>query len=231
MKIGIDIGHNVKYNTGARGILSEDKCTMEVGTLLIGKLRRAGHIVIETLPKSATSQTNSLAQRTTKANSEGVEYFVSIHFNAFNGNAYGSEVLYKTDKGKELGEPILKEIINAIGTKSRGMIYRGNLYVLNKTKMPAIIVEGLFVDNKEDVEKYNAEKISEAIFKGITGKSSVEEKKESNKDEVKNLQMALNLMSMTDNNDNKLIVDGILGSRTQAASAKLVSYIKEDILK
>ena len=39
MKFGIDIGHNCPPDSGAGGIKSEDKLTMEVGNKVIAKLK------------------------------------------------------------------------------------------------------------------------------------------------------------------------------------------------
>lgn len=229
MKIAVSIGHNTRYNSGANGILNENKCNMEVGTILIEKLSRAGHQVIDVLPRgTVTSQRDSLKQRTDKANAEKVDFFIDIHFNA--GGGYGTEVLYVSDKGKALGEPVLKELVNILGSKNRGMKYRDNLWVLNQTTMPAYLVECLFVDSESDSKLYNPENIAEGIFRGITGKPSAPPAPTPSQD-IKNLQMSLNVMGFTDSQGNKLEVDGFNGDLTRSASKKLVDYLNNNILK
>ena len=43
MKFGIDLGHNVRSDTGAIGIRKEDDLIVEVGTRVISKLRNRTH--------------------------------------------------------------------------------------------------------------------------------------------------------------------------------------------
>jgi N-acetylmuramoyl-L-alanine amidase len=84
MKFGIDMGHNCPpHDIGASGVRQEDVVIKEVGTRLIAKLGAAGHSVINCTPTSAVSVNDSLRKRANKANSNNVDIFVSIHFNAF----------------------------------------------------------------------------------------------------------------------------------------------------
>ena len=92
MKFGIDIGHNCPPDTGAVGVKKEDILTKDVGTKLMQKLSAAGHSVINCTPSTAKTVDESLRKRVDKANANQVDLFVSIHFNAYNGAAYGSEV-------------------------------------------------------------------------------------------------------------------------------------------
>lgn len=171
MKYGIDLGHNCAYDGGASGVdKSENQLIREVGEKVISKLISLGHQVIECKPKSANSLGHSLRQRTHKANTSNVDVFVSIHFNAFNGNAHGTEVLYLSGAGKKIAEPVLNEIVK-LGFFNRGLKYRDNLHVLKATRMPAILVECCFCDNWEDIKRFNATQMANAIVKGLTGRS------------------------------------------------------------
>lgn len=49
------------------------------------------------------------------------------------------------------------------------MEYSATLYVLKHTKAPAVLVECCFVDDKDDVELYDCQKMAAAIVYGITG--------------------------------------------------------------
>lgn len=168
MKFGIDIGHNVPYDGGAVSYLNENTCAMEVGKLVIAKLRGLGHTVIECKPQSATSLSNSLNARVTTANNNNVDLFCSIHFNAFkDGVGTGCEVWAWDKTTDPISTAILNNLVNALGIPNRGIKYTTSLYVLKNTTMPAILVECLFVDNKADAEKYNAEKIAQAIAYGL----------------------------------------------------------------
>ena len=96
--------------------------------------------------------------------------FVSIHHNACPGG-YGAEVLciknnYQDGLSTKVGEAILNELAS-IGLKNRGVKDRRDLYVINNTSMPALIVECAFVDSSLDMANYNPEKTAAAIYKGI----------------------------------------------------------------
>jgi N-acetylmuramoyl-L-alanine amidase len=92
MRFGIDIGHNCPPDTGARGIKVEDNLTLDVGNRVIAKLKALGNEVIACKPNSASSVRESLSKRCATANGSNIGVYVSIHFNAFNGQANGTEV-------------------------------------------------------------------------------------------------------------------------------------------
>jgi len=170
MKIGIDLGHNCAYDGGAVGIRRENDLIKEVGVKVINKLVISGHVVIDCSPKGrVNSLWDSLSQRTNTANRNNVDIFVSIHFNAFHDpTAHGTEVLYFSEAGKKLATPVLTELVN-LGFRNRGLKYRDNLHVLKATQMPAILIEGCFITSQRDMNLYNAEKMADAIVKGLVG--------------------------------------------------------------
>ncbi len=122
---------------------------------------------INCLPSTAYSVGHSLQQRVVKANKFAADIFVSLHFNAFNGRAYGSEIFVLSKAGAAIAKPILQNIV-ALGYTCRG-VKQGGFYVLRHTSMPAILIECAFVDNKKDMAIYDAEKMAEAIVEGLVG--------------------------------------------------------------
>ncbi|AUS99955.1 N-acetylmuramoyl-L-alanine amidase [Nostoc sp. CENA543] len=175
MKFGIDMGHNCPYDTGTVGLKKEDDLTKEVGTLLIKKLKDAGHTVIDCTPKTAVSLDNSLRQRTDKANENNVNVFVSIHFNSAKSKADGTEVFAISNASKGIAESVLKEILK-LGFRNRG-VKSGNFFVLKHTAMPAILVECCFCNSPIDMERFNAEQMAEAIKDGLIGEGDEDEPK------------------------------------------------------
>ncbi|WP_125154291.1 N-acetylmuramoyl-L-alanine amidase [Clostridium rectalis] len=171
MKIAIDFGHGTGEDRGANGYKNEELTVREYGSLVVKGLKKLGHLVYNVTPmQNGMSLIQSLAYRVSMANYYKVDLFVSLHLNAFNGKAYGCEVEYISDKGKEYANKICDEI-SKLGYKNRGSKYRPNLYVLKNTNMPAILIESFFCDNKRDCEKYNKYKLADAIIKGVTGES------------------------------------------------------------
>nr|WP_278679254.1 N-acetylmuramoyl-L-alanine amidase [Clostridium paraputrificum] len=168
--IGIDIGHNLRCDVGAVGIRREDELNLLVGRALISKFKGVGIKVIECLPSSASSHRDSLSKRCRAANYGNVDIFISIHHNACPGG-YGSECLcIKGGQQNALSERLSKVILEEVcklGFRNRGVKDRRDLYVINNTTMPAIIVECAFVDSTRDMSGYNSEKVAEAIFRGV----------------------------------------------------------------
>lgn len=113
------------------------------------------------------------------------DLFVSIHMNSGDTNTAknpipnGTEVLYKVhsnDTGdkltsKQAAETILPYILNALGTNNRGLKLRDDLLVLNATKVPAIIVETVFLSNPGNAllisQESNKDAAAQAIYNGI----------------------------------------------------------------
>lgn len=111
MKFGIDSGHNCPPDTGARGIKIEDNLTLDVGNRVISKLKALGHQVVVCRPDRASTVGESLRKRCDTANANKVDLYVSIHFNAFNRQANGTEVFAVSDRGRKFAKPILDEIV------------------------------------------------------------------------------------------------------------------------
>jgi N-acetylmuramoyl-L-alanine amidase len=170
MKFGIDIGHNCPpHDTGASGIKQEDLLTKEVGNKVITKLTALGHTVINCTPSSATSVSNSLQQRVNKANSNKVDIFVSIHFNAFNKTAHGTEVFAVSPTGNNIALEVLNKIVK-LGFSNRGVKSGSSLFVVKNTTMPAILVECCFCDSSKDMTLFStvtADKMAQAIVDGL----------------------------------------------------------------
>ncbi len=225
MRFGIDIGHNCSPDTGARGIKFEDNLTLDVGNRVITKLRALGNEVIECKPERAGTVRESLTRRCDRANSTKLDVFVSIHFNAFNSQANGTEIFAVGEKSRKIAKPILDEIVK-LGYFNRGVKNGSHLFVLRNTNMPGILVEGCFIDSKKDMSLYNPEAIANAIVKGLTGKLPTEvinpiPDEEQNKDTtVLRLQRALNRLKITDNKGKVLIEDNTIDVQTKLALEK-----------
>ncbi|ENK0839203.1 N-acetylmuramoyl-L-alanine amidase [Clostridium botulinum] len=169
MKIGIDCGHTLNgADYGAVGIKAESNLTREVGTKVISKLQALGHTVIKCYKDTCSSLNDSLSYRVNTANNNNVDLYVSIHFNCYNGSAYGTEVF--TYGGKELQQAraVLNNICS-LGYTNRGLKDGSSLYVLKHTKAKAMLIECCFCDNAGDMNRYNAENMANAIVKGLVG--------------------------------------------------------------
>lgn len=179
MKINVHAGHNPdgKIACGAVGLIRESTEARAVKRLVIRKLRAQGHTVYDCTVNNGTGQADVLSRIVKKCNAHEVDLDVSIHFNSGasdrrgNGRTTGTEVYVYSKSGKAAGYAgRTVEAISKLGFRNRGVKENRTLYVLRKTKAPAMLVECCFVDDKDDVKLYRAEKMAAAIVKGITGR-------------------------------------------------------------
>ncbi|MBQ5841280.1 MAG: N-acetylmuramoyl-L-alanine amidase [Clostridia bacterium] len=163
IRIFIDQGHNPQgINAGAEGFgYREQDITYQVGVYLANLLREDGRFAVRlsrNTPEEVlgTSNATSLAARVNAANSWGAEYFISIHCNANENPAInGTEVYVYRDPGTaaSLARDVLDGIVERMGTKDNGVRVNSSLYVLRRTRMPAILVELAYITNEQDVQK------------------------------------------------------------------------------
>ena len=172
MKFNVHGGHNFKVQ-GASGCFSETKEDRNVKNLVIAKLQALGHTVYDCTDEDGATQSKNLVNIVNKCNAHSVDLDISIHFNASNGAGHGTEVLVYSDrsKAKSYAQNICNSIA-ALGFTNRGVKVRSDLYVLRKTNAPSLLIECCFCDNQGDANLYNAEKMADAIVKGILGKTT-----------------------------------------------------------
>lgn len=120
-----------------------------------------------------------LSKRAEMANEKDTHLFISVHYNAAeNRTAKGIEVYYydsdkdtsRTKDSKKLATAVLDDVITETHAKSRG-VKHGNFAVIRETKMPAILIEGGFMTNEDEMNNIkNAsymKKIAWGIAQGI----------------------------------------------------------------
>ncbi len=228
MKIGIDCGHTMSgADYGAVGIKAESNLTREVGTKVISKLQVLGHTVIKCYKDTCSSLNDSLSYRTNTANNNNVDLYVSIHFNCYNGSAYGTEVF--TYGGKELRQAraVLNNICS-LGYTNRGLKDGSGLYVLKHTKAKAMLIECCFCDNSGDMNRYNAENMANAIVKGLVGTTVTTSQPSTNNNGWQNLDGktgTINTPSGVNIREKKSTSSKILGALPNGSKVQL--YRKE----
>ncbi len=118
-----------------------------------------------------------LKERVAVAKQARADLFVSVHYNASpdpETKAQGVEVYYyQSDKdpsrslnSKALANDVLKQIISHTKSHSRG-VKHGNYHVIRETTMPAILVEGGFLNNSQEAERIKQTSFQKEIAWGI----------------------------------------------------------------
>ena len=166
MKVFINPGHDINLDSGAVNPNTgrrECDVALDAGKLLIQYLETAGCEV-------KALQDDNLGLVCETSNEWGADIFVSLHCNAFNTQARGTETLYKSFNGQRLANDIQSQLIRSINTVDRGVKKRDDLWVLNGTDATAVLVEMAFIDNDDDLEMLNndLDTIVRAIARGIT---------------------------------------------------------------
>lgn len=175
--ICIDPGHNnFGADAGAEGNgLREQDLALDIALNLKLLLEYNGFAVVLTRegdfikgPHQTVSQ--SLQARCNIANKAGADLFLSIHVNA--GGGTGTEV-YALPGGQaeKLAGILLYYLIQQVNWTDRGVKTNRNFYVLVNTKMPAVLTENGFIDNRNDAIKLSdpgfRKSLARAHAKGI----------------------------------------------------------------
>ncbi len=108
------------------------------------------------------------------------DFVISMHCNAFNQQASGTEVLFyhKSKKGRSMAQVVQQQMLDALGLKDRGVKPRTvedrGGFLLRHTAAPCIIAEPFFIDNDDDFKAVttNREALVKAYAEAISEISS-----------------------------------------------------------
>ena len=172
MKIGLDAGHGLKTAgkqtpDGIKEWTLNDKVRDKVVSIL-----KDYDVEIIHTDNNEGNKDEALSVRRSTYVDDRVDAFVSIHFNAYNGKwnkATGVEVFVDknyTSKDMELAKAIYKNLPGYMGLKGRG-IKKENWAVINQNKVPAVLVEGGFMDSTIDNPIITSEKGQDAYARAV----------------------------------------------------------------
>lgn len=172
VKIGLDAGHGLNTSgkqtpDGIKEWELNDNVRDKVHNILLDY-----DVVFVDTDNNEGIVDESLGSRVSKYMNEGVEVFVSIHHNAYTGNwnkATGVEVYVDknaTEDDLRLAECIYKRLVAYTGLKGRG-IKRENFYVINQNTIPAVLVEGGFMDSTIDYKVITTESGQDAYARAV----------------------------------------------------------------
>lgn len=165
MKICVVVGHSKLKNgmiTSADGRsyggCNEYNWCKTFSGNLVSALKRKGHTVDKIVcpenkfVRKEEEHTYKIITKNLRASK--YDLIIELHLNSWTSTtARGYEVLYKSEKGKEYAKKIAKGLAKTFSAHSQGVIKRDNLYILNDTKSPAVIIEHFFCTSKSDYKK------------------------------------------------------------------------------
>ena len=186
----LDAGHGGK-DSGAVGYGRKEKDDVLQMVLRVSEILKAAGVKVYLTRNNDIFE--SVYQKATEANIMGVDFFASFHRNAASGKAAGFETLVYSNSG---AAKVCADAANAamakLGFKNRGTKVRTDLVVLNSTKMPAVLFEIGFIDNKGDnnlfVQKFEqiAQGLAAAVAKAVGVELKAKEKPKQEPGEAKN---------------------------------------------
>ena len=169
-------GHDVGTQSISKPRYQEKSLNMTTANFVKGYLEQLGYRVLLTRKEDKFI---SLDKRAKIANEKKPDLFVSIHYNsAPSAEARGVEVFFynskenkvRTEELKNLAQAILKNILSNTKAHSRG-VKHGNFAVIRETNMPAVLIEGGFVTNEEELQSLKdpayLKKLAWGIAKGV----------------------------------------------------------------
>lgn len=99
----------------------------------------------------------------------GRALFVSVHSNSFRHSSRGTETFHFYSGGAEaraLARSVQREVVAHLGIPDRG-VKKAGFFVLRRTQMPAILVEGAFLSNPDEALLLAREDFRQALAEGI----------------------------------------------------------------
>jgi peptidoglycan hydrolase-like protein with peptidoglycan-binding domain len=240
-RIAVYAGHGGS-DSGAIGVngVREKDLNLQLSNAVTTILRGWGYTVFN---NRTADVDRSITRDANLANENRVDAVVEIHFNSNTGTpGTGSEAFISVrdsargGRARNLASAILSRLA-ALGFRNRGIFTSVNASgadtfgILRLTNMPAIILETAFINNPDDMARFNLTTASEAIAEGIrqvfpmSGGGSgglppypgtairIGERSEN----VRQIQRCLNRVAANNPSIARLNEDGVFGPMTQAS--------------
>ncbi|MCL2455992.1 MAG: N-acetylmuramoyl-L-alanine amidase [Defluviitaleaceae bacterium] len=237
-RIAVYAGHGGS-DSGAIGIngVREKNLNLQLSNAVSTILRGWGYTVFN---NRTTDVDRSITRDAAFANENRVDAVVEIHFNSNSGTpGTGSEAFISVrdsergGRARTLASAILNRLAS-LGFRNRGVFTSVNtngvdtLGILRLTNMPAVLLETAFINNPDDMARFNlsnaATAIAEAIrqifpmsggnFPSYPGSPiRIGERSEN----VRQVQRCLNRVAANNPSVARLTEDGIFGAMTQAS--------------
>lgn len=178
-KVFLNPGHMPGVEPGACGNgLQEADVALRIANRAAKYLEAVGYEVMILQSDNLAGESPQYPNIVLTANEWGADLFISVHCNAFNGNARGTETIIYSFGGEaeKLAKCINNQIVNTMQAIDGEFPDRGvkedvrRLAVLRLTDMPAALVETAFIDNVKDAKLLveQEDNFARCIARGVT---------------------------------------------------------------
>lgn len=171
----LDAGHGGKDPGTSGNGMQEKNLNLTIAQKIAQKLQGSGIKVYMTRDSDVYTENSTRA----KTANDIADLMVSIHMNSGPETANGTETLYQVhanDNGarltsKQLAEILQGKVVSATGNTNRGAKLWTDVLILNRTTVPSVIVEVIFITNTGDALKISnpayQDQVAQAIADGI----------------------------------------------------------------
>ena len=187
IKIVLDAGHGGMDGGASKGEVVEADITLEISKKLARQLTRLGAEVVETRTTAGdviaehtpSQQFDTMRERKRQdiflrqaiIDEHEPDLFITVHANAIPDSQWrGAQVFYHK-KGEPKSELLAKSVQEAIRTElentEREALGIEKIYLLKKTKVPAILVETGFISNDEERQLLTEDKYQQKMARAI----------------------------------------------------------------
>ena len=177
VRIAIDAGHGIHtFGKRAPDGVREWSFNNVVALAAITKLKSFQGVEILRLDDPTGNTDVGLITRTDRVNAWGADVLVSLHHNAHLGKwgLHGGVETYTqpgaSQKSRDIAAVVHPLVVKAMGLRDRGLKTM-NLHMLRESSMPAILVEGGFMDSTVDIivmrNKQKLQAQGEAVAEGL----------------------------------------------------------------
>ena len=177
IRVAVDAGHGMNTD-GKRTPDGEHEWSFnnKVALAVVASLSNYRKVEVLRLDDPSGKNDVQLKSRTDLANRWGANLVVSIHHNAYLGKwgTHGGVETYTfpgaSQKSREIANVIHPLVVKAMGLRDRGLKTM-NLHIVRESKMPAILIEGGFMDSTIDINALRDNKrltaSGQAVARGI----------------------------------------------------------------
>lgn len=170
----LDPGHGGSDPGAMYGGINEKDINLSVALKTKSKLEAMGYKVLMTRYDDSTVD---IYERPKIANNAKADIFVSIHYNAFsNQSVAGLETYYcprdrgdgKTKEQFPLASEVHNSILASTGANNRNVRQQAGFVVIRQTNMPAILIEGGYMSNPDELKLISSDSYQDLIAEGLS---------------------------------------------------------------